>query len=68
MFNYDPKLLPEVKLDKEWKLTDGTINQLYRVGNWTLELPEEGDIEYVEGAIYAWIAWHNFLINKENNN
>jgi hypothetical protein len=61
MFSYNHKLVPEVKLESEWKLEDGTINQVYRAGDWSFETSEEANIEYAKAAIYAWIAWHDFL-------
>ena len=64
LFNYDTKLVPDVRLESEWKLEDGFINQVYRAGNWSFETCEESDIEYAKSAIYAWIAWHDFLASS----
>lgn len=61
MFKYDPNKVPDVKLEREWLLEDGTVNQVYRAGNWSFETSEEADLEYVEEGIYAFIAWHDFL-------
>ena len=61
MFRYDPKLVPEVKLERHWELQDKTINSVFRVGDWSFETSEESDLEYAKSAIYAWIAWHDFL-------
>ena len=35
MFKYDPEKVPDVKLEREWPLKDGTINQVYRAGDWS---------------------------------
>ena len=61
MFKYEKDLVPDVTLANEWLLTSGETNQLYEVGNWSMELPEDGDMESAKSAIYAWIAWYDFL-------
>lgn len=61
MFKYEPELVPEVKLEGEWALQDGSSNQTYRVNGWSMELPEDGNLGDVKRAIYAWIAWYDFL-------
>ena len=61
MFNYKPEKVPDIKLEREWPLEDKTINQVYRAGDWSFETSEEANLEYAEGAIYAWIAWYDFL-------
>lgn len=68
MFKYDPKKVPDVKLESEWKLEDGSINQVYRAGDWSFESSEESDFLYAQEAIYAWIAWHDFLYVQNQNN
>lgn len=71
MFKYESDRVPDVKLESEWPLEDKTINQVYRAGDWSFETSEEANLEYAEGAIYAWIAWYDFLsANKKllNNN
>lgn len=66
MFKYDPNKVPSVRLQQEWQLSDKkTIAQSYQVGNWSMELPEDGNIKQVREAIYAWIAWHDFLESNE---
>jgi hypothetical protein len=64
MFKYDPRLVPDVNLEAEWPLEDNFINQVYRAGNWSFETAEETSVEYAKGAIYAWIAWHDFLVSS----
>jgi hypothetical protein len=66
VFEYDPNLVPDVKLESEWKLEDGSINQVYRAGDWSFETSEEANIAYTQKAIYAWIAWHDFLKAESN--
>lgn len=61
MFKFDESKLPEVEFRDSWDLEDGTINAVYQAGNWSFEAADESDLEYVEGAIYAWIAWYNFI-------
>lgn len=61
MFKYEKDLVPDVTLANEWLLTSGETNQLYEVGNWSMELPGDGDLESAKSAIYAWIAWYDFL-------
>ena len=73
VFKYDPEKVPDVKLEREWKLEDGSINQVYRAGDWSFESSEESDVLHAEEAIYAWIAWHDFLYvqnqpSKEKDN
>ena len=66
MFDYDPNLVPDIQLESEWKLEDGFPNQVYRAGDWSFETSEEASLEYAKKAIYAWIAWHDFLLmNKK---
>ena len=67
MFEYEPEKAPDVFLESEWTLEDGSINQVYRAGNWSFETSEEADIEYAEQAIYAWIAWRDFLLTSKND-
>lgn len=61
LFKYNPKKVPEVRLESEWKMEDGTVNQVYRAGAWSFETSEEANLKYAQEAIYAWIAWHDFL-------
>jgi hypothetical protein len=63
MFEINLEKIPEVKLSKSWKLEDGSTNDLYRAGNWSFET-EDKDLEYAEEAIYAWVAWYNYIKNK----
>ena len=65
MFEFDETKVPEVLLESSWGLTDGFINDVYKAGDWSFETSEEADINYAESAIYAWIAWHNFLQTLE---
>jgi hypothetical protein len=66
MFKYNPELVPDVNLEVEWPLEDKTINQVYRAGDWSFETSEEADVKYAKSAIYAWIAWHDFLISNDS--
>lgn len=61
MFNFDEAKVPQVEFEKQWELSNGEINQIYRVGNWSFEAPGDLDMESAETAIYAWIAWKNFI-------
>jgi hypothetical protein len=61
MFKYNPELVPDINLESEWQLEDGFVNQVYRAGNWSFETSEEANTKYAQEAIYAWIAWHDFL-------
>ena len=61
LFEYDANKVPDVNLESEWQLEDGYVNQVYRAGGWSFETSEEANIKYAKGAIYAWIAWHDFL-------
>jgi hypothetical protein len=65
MFEINKDNIPEVKEEVSYKLADGTINTVYRAGNWSFETSEEADLEYAESGIYAWIAWYNFLSNNK---
>lgn len=64
-FKYDSNLVPDVKLESEWKLEDGFVNQVYRAGDWSFETSEEANLAYAKQAIYAWIAWHDFLKSNQ---
>ena len=50
---------------------DGVIpdndNNIYEVGDWTFDKRDDGDIESAETAIYAWIAWYEYLKNDSDN-
>ena len=61
IFEYDADKVPDINLEREWLLEDGTVNQVYRAGNWSFDTSEEADTKYAQEAIYAWIAWHDFL-------
>lgn len=63
LFNIDPKKVPNVEFLKSWELEDGSINNLYQAGNWSFET-DDADLKYAEEAIYAWIAWYNYIKNK----
>ena len=65
MFEYDPKLVPDVRLKREWQLEDGFVNQVYHAGGWSFETSEEDSSNYAKQAIYAWIAWHDFLSSEQ---
>lgn len=60
-FKFDKTKLPEVVMRDSWDLEDGTPNVVYQAGNWSFESSEEADPDYAEEAIYAWIAWYNFI-------
>ena len=60
-FKFDKTKLPEVEMRDSWDLEDGTLNVVYQAGDWSFESSEEGDPAYAEKAIYAWIAWYNFI-------
>ena len=65
-FKYDPNLVPDVKLEREWPIENGILNQVYRAGDWSFETSEEANVQYAKSGIYAWIAWHDFLVaNKK---
>jgi hypothetical protein len=67
MFKFDKTNIPNVELLRDWKLTNGETNTLYQAGDWSFET-EDWDEEYAEKAVYAWIAWLNFIKeNKETN-
>ena len=61
IFEYNPDKVPDINLEREWQLEDGSVNQVYRAGNWSFETSEEASTKYAQEAIYAWIAWHDFL-------
>lgn len=61
MFELNESKIPNVEFLKSWELEDGTENHLYQAGNWSFESGEDHEVEYAESAIYAWIAWYNFL-------
>jgi hypothetical protein len=61
VFEYNKDNIPSVELESEWRLEDGFTNQVFRVGDWSMELPADGNLKQVKGAIYAWIAWYDFL-------
>lgn len=65
MFKYNPDKVPDVKLERSWKLEDGNLNEVYRAENWSFETSEEADLEYIESAIYAWIAWYDFVAKSQ---
>lgn len=66
LFKYNADKVPEVRLESEWQLEDGSVNQVYRAGNWSFETSEEADVAYAQEAIYSWIAWHDFLITRKS--
>lgn len=66
LFKYNPDKVPDINIESEWQLEDKTVNQVYRAGNWSFETSEEANIEYAQEAIYAWIAWHDFLQTLES--
>lgn len=65
MFKYEPSKVPDVKLERSWKLEDGFVNEVYRAKDWSFETAEELDLDYIEGAIYSWIAWYDFVSKSE---
>jgi hypothetical protein len=66
MFVFDESKMPEIKEEVSYRLQDGTTNIVYRTTTgWSFETSEEENLEYAEEAIYAWIAWYNFI--RKNN-
>lgn len=65
MFKYKADKVPDISLSNSWPLKDGGECQLYRAGNWSFELPDDGNLVSVEEAIYAWIAWYDFLTTSK---
>lgn len=64
MFKFDESKVPEVRLDASWPLQDGTHYSIYKAGDWDFEyfIDEQVDeLGHAENAIYAWIAWYNWL-------
>lgn len=73
-FSYDKAELPEIVEGKSWVLDKKKYSAervtYYDVGNWSMsDLPDEdGDVEYARKAALAWIAWFEYLANKEETN
>jgi hypothetical protein len=67
MFKFDESKVPEVELVESWTLKDGTPYAIYKAGDWDFEYFVDEDVDHValsESAIYAWIAWKNWLENN----
>lgn len=39
---------------------------IYRCGDWSFELPDDGELRYAESGVYAWLGWWKFLKEREN--
>lgn len=64
MIEFDENKLPSVQLENSWQLANGDVNSIYRAGSWSFET-EDLDEKAAEEAIYAWIAWYNFIKNQD---
>lgn len=54
-FQYDPKKIPQPKFDGRYT----------KLGSWSFDPEDECDLAYAEDAIYAWIAWYEFVANRK---
>jgi hypothetical protein len=64
MFEFDRGKIPTVEFKKSWDLEDDTKFEIYQADGWDFELAEDervDEIEHARRAIYAWIAWYEFL-------
>ena len=67
-FEFDESLVPEVELKDRWDMDNGNAYEIYEADGWQFELFTDehvDEIGHAKKAIYAWIAWLNWL---ENNN
>lgn len=67
-FEFDQNQTPEVYEGESWGLAPETHGEnvkvtYFNVGEWSMSnlSCEDGNLEYAKDAIYAWIAWYNFL-------
>jgi hypothetical protein len=61
MFEIDRSKIPSVRFQQSW-----AGSAIYEVGSWSLEEAED-NIEHAEEAVYAWIAWYEFLRRRAEN-
>jgi hypothetical protein len=67
MFKFDESKVPDVVLQETWQLKDGETYEIYEADGWTFEYFQDDrvdEIGHAQKAIYAWIAWLNWLENK----
>lgn len=69
-FSYEENELPQPAVGYNYLLKNGDTVTYYNVGEWSMsEHPEEdGNIEKAKAAVLAWIAWYNFLNDKDVEN
>ena len=66
-FEFNESKVPEVVLKDKWDLENGGTYEIYEADGWNFEyfVDEKVDeIGHAERCIYAWIAWRNWLENK----
>lgn len=55
-FQYDPKKIPQPEM----------LGDYIKLGSWSFDPDDdECDLAYAEDAIYAWIAWYEFIANRK---
>lgn len=64
-FVIDPKKIPHVKFDRRWPLSTGGRETIYKAGGWSMSEYDDSNLQEVEKTIYSWIAWYEFLKNRE---
>lgn len=67
-FEFDESLVPEVELKDRWDMDNGNAYEIYEADGWQFELFADehvDEIGHAKKAIYAWIAWLNWLENND---
>lgn len=55
-FQYDPNKIHYPQIDGRY----------VKLGSWSFDPDDdECDLAYAEDAIYAWIAWYEFVANRK---
>lgn len=63
----DNDLLP-VEREASWPGgVDGGTIEVYRVGDWTFELPGDRNPSEAKTAMLAWASWYKFLIEQDSS-
>ena len=55
-FNFDATKIPAIKPSGAY----------FEANGWFFDADDESGLAYVENAVYAWIAWHQFINSQEN--
>lgn len=61
MFVQEEGLLRVPLKDVPRAVKDEQFEHVWRCGDWSFDIRDDYDLEYIEATILTWIGWHQFV-------